>query len=179
MGFILGTWLCVVPCMAVVTSWALMERRAEAVGRRPTAGRRSLDPAIGVRVPAPQPSDLLREIKYEIILSAADLCGVEPGLAIALATRESGLVWPERKHEAVGYFQVKPSTAAGVSKGLNVHTVFGNALAGLCYLRQLKDKEGTWEAALASYLGGPYRDREDKKVARKAHAYVADIMEGL
>lgn len=150
-------------------TWAEQRVRPE-VGPRPVSG---VENVAGER-PA-GPSNLLHEIKYGMILSAADLCGVEPGLAIALGMRESSLVWPERRHEAVGYYQVKPSTAAGVSRGLNVHQVWGNALAGLCYLRSLKDKEGTWEAALLSYRLGPHRSH----TTRGARAYVADIMEGI
>lgn len=117
--------------------------------------------------------DLLREVKYGIILAAADKCGVEPGLAIALGMRESGLVWPEKKHAARGIYQVKDATARGVSRTLDNRTVWGNAVAGLCYLRQLSDREGSWEAALLSYREGPHR----KATSREAHAYVADIME--
>lgn len=125
--------------------------------------------------PGQMAPDLLREVKYGIILAAADKCGVGPGLAIALGMRESGLVWPEKLHEARGIYQVKDSTARGVSKTLNNRTVWGNAVAGLCYLRQLRDREGSWEAALLSYREGPHR----KATSREAHAYVADIMEGM
>jgi len=120
-----------------------------------------------------QSQDILREIKYGMLIGAANLCGVDLGLAISLGMRESGLIWPERRHEAVGFFQVKPSTARGVSPTLNPYTAWGNMVAGLCYLRQMKDRDKTWEAALLSYRLGPYRAR----TTREAHAYVADIVE--
>lgn len=176
LGFALFVWRAV---LLAIVSVAGIEFCSDAL--KTVRGPAPLVPPSGPPAPSTRGTtgslqgDLLREVKMGIILAAADVCGVEPGLAIALGMRESGLVWPEKLHEARGIYQVKDSTARGVSKTLNNRTVWGNAVAGLCYLRQLRDREGSWEAALLSYREGPHR----KATSREAHAYVADIMEGM
>lgn len=106
--------------------------------------------------------------------NAANLCGVPPALFHALIERESS--WRPHvvsRSGAVGLAQVKPSTARGVSPGLDVREPWQNLVAGACYLRQQFDRFGTWREALHAYRVGP--NARPSKVARD---YAADIIQG-
>lgn len=106
--------------------------------------------------------------------NAAGLCGVPVALFHALIERESS--WrPDvvSSAGAVGLAQVKPSTARGVSPGLDVRDPWQNLLAGACYLRQQYDRFGTWRKALHAYRLGP-----NALVTRTAREYATDIITG-
>lgn len=107
--------------------------------------------------------------------SAANLCGVPVRLFHALIERESSWrPYVVSSSGAVGLAQVKPSTARGVSPGLDVRDPWQNLVAGACYLRQQRDRFGTWRLALYAYVAGPNRVR-----TTQAHRdYATDIIAG-
>lgn len=133
-------------------------------------------PACGLLEPvAHSQGDLLTEIKYGMLFDAAGLCGVPRGIALGVAMAESRMIWPERRHEAAGYMQVKTAAARDVSARLR-HTThaWDNMLAGLCYLRLMYDREGSWRKALLSYRLGPNR----KHTTQEGQDYMEIIIEG-
>ena len=132
----------------------------------------------GVRsVPSPS-KPYLREMAgaglRKMATDAANLCGVPVRLFHALIERESS--WRPfvvSRSGAVGLAQVKPSTARGVSTGLDVWDPWQNLVAGACYLRAQYDRFGSWPAALHAYRVGP-----NAKPSRVARRYAADIIQG-
>jgi soluble lytic murein transglycosylase-like protein len=88
------------------------------------------------------------------IAVAAQAQGVDPALAIEVATVESGLnqaaVSPAG---AIGIFQLMPATAAGL--GVNPYDVNQNIVGGITYLRQMLAQFGDPALALAAYDWGP------------------------
>jgi len=90
----------------------------------------------------------------QMISDTASQYGVDPTLALEVATQESRLnpaaVSPAG---AVGVFQLMPATAAGL--GVDPTDLQQNITGGVLYLRQLLDKFGDVSAALAAYNWGP------------------------
>lgn len=89
------------------------------------------------------------------ITQTATQLGVDPNLAIAVATQESSLnpsaISPKG---AIGLFQLLPSTAAGL--GVNPNDIPQNITGGITYLKQMLDQfGGNISLALAAYNSGP------------------------
>ena len=117
-----------------------------------------------------------------LVRAAADLCGVDRGLAWSLALRESsGRHWGRdgnvlrSSSNALGLFQIKLATARDVSPDLDIMQPWGNALAGLCHFRRLLDKaKGDERLALRWYHRGEWAKGP---VPQATHDYINDIME--
>jgi soluble lytic murein transglycosylase-like protein len=107
------------------------------------------------------------------IQQQATALGIPPALALALATKESGLN-PAAIGSAgeVGLFQVKPSTAGA---GVNLYDPNANILAGESYLKSLYNQYGDWSTALAAYNEGP-GNLAKSGVFPSTQAYVSSIM---
>ncbi len=123
--------------------------------------RQNHGPSAGTRFAVADTASVTRSqaVTVRIIISAAGLCGVPPGLALRLAARESSMrQWDAQGNVlrsssgAVGLFQIKPGSSP--SKTLNLETEWGNSVAGLCHLSSL---QGTWHQRLLSYRLGQYR----------------------
>jgi soluble lytic murein transglycosylase-like protein len=89
------------------------------------------------------------------IRATAQQLGVDPNLAVAVATKESslnpGAVSPTG---ALGLFQLLPSTAAGL--GVDPYDVNQNIAGGITYLKQmLQQFGGNVYLALSAYNAGP------------------------
>lgn len=116
----------------------------------------------------------------EMIVNAANLCGVAPGLWFRVVARESGMrQWDKAGRTlrstsgALGLAQVKPRTARGISKTLNPHLPWDNLLLGACYYRQMLDRfGGDQHRALVAYHNGP-----NGGMAAKGVQYADSIME--
>lgn len=75
---------------------------------------------------------------------------------------------------AMGLMQLMPGTA----RELGVICAFeprANVLAGTRYLRELRDRLGSWPRALAGYHAGPRRVETDR-IPAITHRYVGDVM---
>jgi len=92
---------------------------------------------------------------HELIANIASAAGIDPNLAVGVATQESGLnphaVNPSSG--AVGMMQLMPGTAAAL--GVNPHDVMGNIQGGIRYLREQLANFGDEAKALAAYNWGP------------------------
>ncbi len=89
----------------------------------------------------------------DLITAAAGRYSVPPSLALAVATRESGL-----NQSAVGtsgergVFQIMPGTAKDL--GIDPTNLEQNVDGGVRYLSQLFNQLGDWRLALEAYNGG-------------------------
>ncbi len=112
------------------------------------------------------------------IRSTATVYGVSPELAIAVATRESGLN-PNARGAAgeVGLFQLMPSTAAGL--GVNPYDLSQNIAGGVLYLRQMLSRyNGDTRLALAAYNAGP-GTVDSGNVPARTWSYATDILSAI
>jgi len=88
------------------------------------------------------------------ISAAASKYGVPPFLAVAVATRESGLNQGARGAAGeIGVFQLMPGTAAGL--GVDPTDLGQNIDGGVRYLSQMYQQFGDWKTALEAYNAGP------------------------
>jgi soluble lytic murein transglycosylase-like protein len=95
-----------------------------------------------------------------LILQEAQAQGVDPGIALAVARTESGVChWrPDgsvvtSSAGAIGVMQLEPATAAAL--GVDPYDLTQNIRGGVTYLKQMYDKYGSWNLALAAYNWGP------------------------
>jgi soluble lytic murein transglycosylase-like protein len=96
----------------------------------------------------------------DLITAEAQRQGVDPAVALAVAKTESGICqWrPDGSTVtssvgAIGVMQLMPGTAAAL--GVDPYDVNGNIRGGVTYLKQLFQKYGSWDQALAAYNWGP------------------------
>lgn len=96
----------------------------------------------------------------DLITAEAQRQGLDPGIALAVARTESGLCqWrPDgsavvSSAGAIGVMQLEPETAAQL--GVDPYDVNQNIRGGVTYLKQLFQKYGSWDQALAAYNWGP------------------------
>lgn len=88
-----------------------------------------------------------------LIQQTAAAYGVPPAIALAVATKESGLDQAAVGSSGeVGVFQLKPSTAADLN--VDPYELAGNVTGGVKYLAQLFGQFGDWFTALTAYNGG-------------------------
>lgn len=89
------------------------------------------------------------------IIDTANEYGVDPNLALAVASQESGYNQGAISDAgAIGVFQLMPTTAAGL--GVNPYDTSQNIQGGIKYLAQLQDQYGGNTAlTLAAYNAGP------------------------
>lgn len=94
------------------------------------------------------------------IVAEAQRQGVDPGIALAVARTESGVCqWrPDgstviSSAGAIGIMQLMPDTARTL--GVDPYDVDQNIRGGVTYLKQLFQKYGSWDQALAAYNWGP------------------------
>ena len=110
----------------------------------------------------------------EQIQAAAPAYGVPPALALAVATKESGLNQAARGSSGeIGVFQLMPGTAAQL--GVNPSDLTANIDGGLTYLSQLYTQFGDWGTALEAYNGGPGNVTRGT-VSSAAQSYSASVL---
>ena len=105
----------------------------------------------------------------QAIVDQANAQGIPPGIAIAVATAESGIAQWTRSGNlvvssagAIGVMQLMPATAAQL--GVDPADPLQNIQGGVTYLAQMFNKYGDWWTALAAYNWGPAN--VDKAIAR-------------
>ena len=108
------------------------------------------------------------------IQAAAPSYGVPPALALAVATKESGLNQAAVGTAGeIGVFQLMPGTAAQL--GVNPSDLSANIDGGLKYLSQLYQQFGDWGTALEAYNGGPGNVTRGT-VSSAAQSYSASVL---
>src|SRR3981081_4568837 len=91
----------------------------------------------------------------QTIIDTATTYGVNPALALEVATAESGMNpnTPDSSAGAIGIFQLEPATAA--SLGVDPRDPQQNITGGVMYLQQQLSRFGDVSEALAAYDWGP------------------------
>jgi soluble lytic murein transglycosylase-like protein len=117
------------------------------------------DDPVALKPPAPKPTSVTTTCpipaRYRAAFAAAaDDARLPLALLAAVAHEESRFTAGARSSRgAVGLLQVMPVT--GRALGLDVSTPEANVLAGARFLRQLLDRFGSADVALAAYNAGP------------------------
>lgn len=95
------------------------------------------------------------DVQNLVAQTAASL-GLDPALALAVASAESGFNQNARSGAgAIGVMQLEPGTAAQL--GVNPYDVADNVRGGVLYLQQQLNRFGDPALALAAYNWGPAR----------------------
>lgn len=132
----------------IAASWAVaLGARAVPLVAPASAARPTID--LAQTTPCPFPDDLRPAFE-----SAARTASVPPALLYAVAKIESNLETDaESPAGARGVLQLMPATAASLA--LDPDQPATNILAGARYLRQMLDRFGNADLALAAYNAGP------------------------
>ena len=109
-----------------------------------------------------------------LITSAAPSYGVPASMALAVATKESGLNQGAIGSSGeIGVFQLMPATAAQL--GVNPSDLTQNIDGGLSYLQSLYTQFGNWTQALEAYNGGPSHVTNGT-VSTAAQSYATSVL---
>jgi len=76
---------------------------------------------------------------------------------------------------AIGLMQLMPATA----RSLGVSCAFDprqNIMGGTRYLREMRNRMGSWRRALAAYNAGPARVESGRRLPRETRRYVEDVL---
>ena len=178
-------WLCSLVLLSVVPTPALAEASDLA---RKIATLRSLS-ALPTALPPPQaparacsrrtaPARNDPDTRLAVLRAVQDASvryGVSASLIRSVIRHESNGHPGAVSHAgAMGLMQLMPGTA----KELGVRCAFDprqNILGGTRYLRQLRDRFGSWRVALAAYNAGPAR-AESGRWPRETRRYVERVL---
>ena len=109
-----------------------------------------------------------------MIRSTAVSYGVDPSLAVALASRESGLnPYATGSAGEVGVFQLTAAAAQDV--GVNRNTLEGNIQGGVLYLRRMLTQFQDPYLAVAAYNAGPGNVSRGV-IPASTRAYALDVL---
>lgn len=93
------------------------------------------------------------EIKQNIIKQAKEM-GVEPAIVLSIAKAESGFRQEAKSAGGhIGVFQLSGATAKRM--GVNPYDLDDNIKGGITYYKNMYDKFGSMELAVAAYNVGP------------------------
>ena len=115
------------------------------------------------------------EIKQNIITQAKSM-GVDPAIVLSIAKTESGFNQNIKSASGhVGVFQLSPATAK--TMGLNAYDLNDNIKGGITYYKNMYNKFGSMELAVAAYQAGPLNiSRNGNKVPGYSRSFVSRIM---
>ena len=115
------------------------------------------------------------EIKQNIITQAKSM-GVDPAIVLSIAKTESGFNQNIKSASGhVGVFQLSPATAK--TMGLNAYELNDNIKGGITYYKNMYDRFGSMELAVAAYNSGPEAiKRHNNTVPRHSKHFVTRIM---
>ena len=115
------------------------------------------------------------DVKQNIIKQANSM-GVEPAIALSIAKTESGFRQEARGYGGhIGVFQLSPATAK--TMGLNPYNLDDNIKGGIMYYKNMYDRFGSMELALAAYNSGPEAvKRCNNTIPKHSQHFVSRIM---
>lgn len=115
------------------------------------------------------------EVK-QLIINEAKLANIEPAIVLSIAKAESGF-----RQEAkgagghIGVFQLSAATAKNM--GLNPYDLNDNIKGGIKYYKNMYNRFGSTELAVAAYNVGPEAiKRNNNKIPKHAQRFVNRIM---
>lgn len=114
-------------------------------------------------------------VKENIIRQAKEI-GVEPAIALSIARAESNFNQNARSRGGhIGVFQLSAHTAK--TMGLDPYNLDDNIKGGISYYKNMYDKLGSMELAVAAYNTGLGAvKRNNNKVPERAKPFVNKIM---
>jgi len=115
------------------------------------------------------------EVKQNIIDQAKSM-GVEPAIVLSIAKTESGFNQSAKSASGhIGVFQLSHSTAKHM--GLDPYKLEDNIKGGITYYKNMYDKFGSMELAVAAYNSGPDAvKRHNNSVPKHSQPFVTRIM---
>lgn len=115
------------------------------------------------------------DVKQNIINQAKSM-GVEPAIVLSIAKTESGFNQSARGAGGhIGVFQLSHSTAKHL--GLDPYNLDDNIKGGIMYYKNMYEKFGSMELAVAAYNAGPEAvRRNNNKIPGNSQAFVSRIM---
>ena len=102
--------------------------------------------------------------------------GVEPAIVLSIAKTESGFRQEARGYGGhIGVFQLSPATAK--TMGLDPYNLDDNIKGGITYYKNMYDKFGSMELAVAAYNSGPEAvKRCNNAIPKHSQHFVSKIM---
>ena len=115
------------------------------------------------------------EVKQNIIKQAKSM-GVEPAIVLSIAKTESGFNQSAKSHSGhIGVFQLSHATAKHM--GLDPYNLDENIKGGITYYKNMYDRFGSVELAVAAYNSGPEAvKRNNNIIPRHSQHFVSRIM---
>ena len=114
------------------------------------------------------------EVKQNIINQSKTM-GVDPAIMLSIAKTESGFNQNARGYGGhIGVFQLSAATAKRM--GLNPYNLDDNIKGGIIYYKNMYNKFGSMELAVAAYNSGPEAIKRYKIVPKQSKAFVNRIM---
>lgn len=117
----------------------------------------------------------IEDVKQNIISQAKSM-GVEPAIVLSIAKAESGFNQSAKGAGGhIGVFQLSHMTAKHM--GLNPYNLDDNIKGGITYYKNLYDRFGSIELAVAAYNAGPEAvKRNNNKIPKHSQYFVSKIM---
>lgn len=115
------------------------------------------------------------DVKQNIIKQAKAI-GVEPAIVLSIAKTESGFNQSAKSASGhIGVFQLSHSTAKHL--GLDPYKLDDNIKGGIIYYKNMYDRFGSMELAVAAYNSGPEAIKRNGNVIPKhSQRFVSKIM---
>lgn len=116
------------------------------------------------------------ELVKQTIIKQAKEMGVEPAIVLSIAKTESGFNQSAKSASGhIGVFQLSHSTAKHM--GLNPYNLDDNVKGGITYYKNMYNRFGSMELAIAAYNSGPEAVRRHKNtVPKHSQKFVSKIM---
>ena len=114
------------------------------------------------------------EVKQNIITQAKSL-DVDPAIVLSIAKAESGFRQNVTSGTNIGVFQLSNATAKTL--GINPYDLNDNIKGGIIYYKNMYNKFGSMELAVAAYNTGTYAiTRNNNNIPNYAKPFVNRIM---
>lgn len=115
------------------------------------------------------------DVKQNIIKQAKEI-GVEPAIVLSIAKTESGFNQAARGAGGhIGVFQLSHATAKHM--GLDPYSLDDNIKGGITYYKNMFDRFGSMELAVAAYNSGPEAVRRNNNtIPKHSQHFVSKIM---